>query len=302
MTIPEAQLETWSHQGPTLGAAATRQAVYTALGSTVKARGLEGKNFDVYLQGSYRNDTNIRGESDVDVVVELQTTFRSDISRLTTGERVTFAKKYPGSAEYTLETFRADVLATLRAYFGSSAVTERNKCINIAPNGSRLPGDVVVCLQYRKYTHISEGYGGENYIPGIWFVTRRERREIINYPKPHYENGVKKQASTNEWFKPTVRMFKNARTYMVDRNLIDKDLAPSYFLQCLVHNAPDKSFGQSYQATFINVLTALAKMDTQTFICENGQVPLFGDTPEQWKVSDAINFMGALVKLWEEWK
>src|SRR3954464_8443719 len=94
MTIPEVQLETWSHQGPTPGAAAARSAIYTALGSTVKARGLEGKKFDTYLQGSYRSDTNIRGESDVDVVVELESTFSHDTAQLSPSEKAMFHRKY----------------------------------------------------------------------------------------------------------------------------------------------------------------------------------------------------------------
>ena len=35
-----------------------------------------------YLQGSYRNDTNIRGDSDVDLVLELNSVFKHDASVL----------------------------------------------------------------------------------------------------------------------------------------------------------------------------------------------------------------------------
>jgi hypothetical protein len=246
----------------------------------------------------------------VDVVVELQSTFHYNTDHLSATERVLFSNKYPGTAEYQLEHFRTDVLATLCAYFGAAAITEGNKCINIAPNGNRLPADVVVCVQYRNYKRIYQrmGYGGveEEYIPGILFYTRKERRPVINYPKPHYDNGVAKHARTNEWFKPTVRAFKNARSYMVDNGLIKPELAPSYFLQCLLYNARDNAFGRSYQDTFNSVLVSVAeqvmKDKGRQLICQNGQLPLFGDSPEQWCWDNAIQFLSALLDLWNKWK
>ena len=35
--------------------------------------------YDIYLQGSYQNDTNISGDSDVDVMLELKSTFYHDM-------------------------------------------------------------------------------------------------------------------------------------------------------------------------------------------------------------------------------
>jgi tRNA nucleotidyltransferase (CCA-adding enzyme) len=67
MAIPESRLEIWSHQG----AITTSKDTY----ATVK-RALEGPNskyakrqFEVFLQGSCANDTNIHTESDVDIVI-----------------------------------------------------------------------------------------------------------------------------------------------------------------------------------------------------------------------------------------
>ena len=39
-------------------------------------------NYDFYLQGSYHNDTNLNGDSDVDVVLELKSAIRRDWSSL----------------------------------------------------------------------------------------------------------------------------------------------------------------------------------------------------------------------------
>ena len=77
MAIPETQLDTWAHQGAIQGSSDTYQSVKKVLedSSTPYAK----KNFSVFLQGSYGNDTNIYAESDVDVVINLSDCFQSDL-------------------------------------------------------------------------------------------------------------------------------------------------------------------------------------------------------------------------------
>src|SRR5437762_829029 len=106
MPIPESQIETWSRQGAVSSSAATYQSIRTALTaatSPVRNRILTGEA-DVYLQGSYRNDTNIRGDSDVDAVVELSSTFYSN---LTEAEKQSL---YLTAAAYSWADFRKDLI------------------------------------------------------------------------------------------------------------------------------------------------------------------------------------------------
>jgi hypothetical protein len=67
MAIPESQLETWSHQGSVKQSRDT----YATIKRTLEASDTKyaDKDFEVFLQGSYGNDTNIYAESDVDVVI-----------------------------------------------------------------------------------------------------------------------------------------------------------------------------------------------------------------------------------------
>jgi hypothetical protein len=69
---------------------------------------------------------------------------------------------------------------------------------------------------------------------GMRFWSRNDHGKIVNYPKLHYKDGVRKNSPerTNGWYKPRARIFKNARTYLVDQGTISDDLAPSYFLEC----------------------------------------------------------------------
>ncbi|MCK4822754.1 nucleotidyltransferase, partial [bacterium] len=259
MPIPESQLKTWAHQGAVATAKATHESIRNAL--TASNSPIQNKNFEIYLQGSYKNSTNIRGNSDVDIVVQLNSTFQGNTASLADGEKRLYEAAY-GDATYSWQNIRAGVLRALRAYYGTGVVSEGNKSLKVAAGSNRLPADVVVCLQYRKYRRfrsiIDQKYG-----EGIVFYTIRENRRVINFPKVHYENGVGKNSSssTNGWYKPTVRIFKNARTYLIDHDVISEDLAPSYFLECLIYNVPDEKFGSNYQDTFRNVVNWLVGAD-----------------------------------------
>jgi len=297
MPIPESQLETWSHQGAVTTAKATHESVRNALSSSSY---LQSKNFEVYLQGSYKNDTNIRGDSDVDIIVQLNSSFFEDLSGLSPGERELFGSAY-SNASYGWADFRSDVLRSLRAYYGMSAITEGNKSLKITAASGRLASDVIVCLHYRKYKYF-RGRGDEKYIDGICFYTASDHRQIISFPKPHYENGVLKNSSTNNLFKPSVRLFKNIRSYLVERGSINANLAPSYFLECLIYNVPNREFDSSYGQTFCNVVNFFADTSLQEFNCQDEQRKLFGSSAEQWVQENAKRFVDELVNLWNNWR
>src|ERR1700732_3202614 len=80
MTIPETQLETWSHQGSVTQSKNTYATVKRALESQ-DAR-YTHRSFSVFLQGSYCNETNIYAESDVDVVIRYDGAFYQNVDTL----------------------------------------------------------------------------------------------------------------------------------------------------------------------------------------------------------------------------
>src|SRR5579863_489300 len=88
MSIPESQLETWAKQGSITQSSTT----YATIKGALEASDAEYANqsFKVFLQGSYGNDTNIWAESDVDVVIRLDSIFYYDTSLLTTVELAEF--------------------------------------------------------------------------------------------------------------------------------------------------------------------------------------------------------------------
>lgn len=290
MTVSEQQLSTWSNIGAETTAASTYQSVRLALDAIQWRAG--NRAVDIYLQGSYRNKTNIYGDSDVDVVCELPGVFRYDISRLTEADRNRFNQAY-SNAEYTFAQFRQAVLEGLRDRFGTAA-TSGNKCINIAKAPGRLAADVVPCLSYRNYTSFS------SYTEGITFFDQHDGRQVVNYPIRHIENGSAKNAAlrTQGFFKPTVRVFNNWRNALEAERIL-RTPAPSYFVECLLYNVPDAPFREStYRGMVLAILQFLHAADFKTFTCQNGVVPLCGGTPEQWRESDARAFLSACITNW----
>ncbi|AEN74717.1 hypothetical protein Rhom172_2837 (plasmid) [Rhodothermus marinus SG0.5JP17-172] len=286
MPVPESQLERWSHQGATTTAKKTHESIRAALD---RYKWPKGKP-EVYLQGSYKNSTNIRGDSDVDVVVQLNSVFMNNLTA-EQKRRFGFVK-----SDYTWNDFYSDVERALTDYYGASKVRRGRKTLKVET--TYLPADVVVCIQYRKYPPNRKSE--DDYIEGMTFYVPSEDRWVVNYPKLHYENGAAKNQQTNEWYKPTIRMFKNARTYLIEQGA-PQDLAPSYFLECLLYNVPDSKFGGTFKDTFCSVINWLKRADLSKFRCQNGQDDLFGEFPEQWSEEKARRFLRYMDDLWTGW-
>ena len=290
MAIPESQLSKWSDHGPQAAAIRTHEKIRNVLDNHNWPSGMT-REFS--LQGSYSNDTNILGDSDVDVVLQLTPTFYADVSDLAEWNQQAVLSRL-AEAEWGLDDFRREALKALKNGFGEQMVAQGNKSIKIKGASTRLPADVVVCKGYRKYT---SPFG---HVEGISLYALRGKRWIVNYPNKHHENGNSKNRRTGDRYKRTVRMFKSARNELQSRGKIKTNLAPSYFLECLLHNAPDWMFQYGHQQTFTSIVNWMSQNDLSQFKCQNEQVQLFGSLPEQWSLSKAKTLGNAFATLWED--
>ncbi len=212
LMFSETQLSTWSNQGATVTSASTYESVRAALENPNVALGSKSK--EIYLQGSYRNATNIYGDSDVDVVCQLNRTFYRDISAMPTEQQQAYLAAY-SRGEYSEDQFNADVEEALSDYFGATNVRRSVKVFLVDREDGRLTADVLPALQFRKYNWFVSR-GNESYTEGVKFKDR-EGNWTTNYPKLHIANGQAKNSRdrTNGSYKPTVRMFKNVRNYLI---------------------------------------------------------------------------------------
>ena len=292
MPIPESQLETWSRQGATVTSARTHKSIRIALDAYEWP---ESMRFDVYLQGSYANATNIRGESDVDLVVEATSVHYSN---LTAQEKRELGL---GKGSHNWSDFRAEVVHALRSYYGSSLVdVNGGKSVKVLAGSGRLPADVVPAVQYRKYKD------KKVQVSGITFWSQPDNKQVINYPKMHIKYGSAKNGSdrTNGWYKPSVRIFKNAREHLTNGIDTIRTCYPSYFIECLIYEARDRCFGHSYQDTFVaivNDLDARLSDSDMKFLCQNRHQWLFGSSSTTWTKEHAIDFIESVASFWNNW-
>src|SRR5690554_5735738 len=104
MAIPEDQLDTWSKQGSVTQSKNTYASIKGVLEHS--ASPYYQRTFSVFLQGSYGNDTNIYADSDVDVVLRLDSTFQYEIDQLPPPAKSSFDAAFP-SEPYGYANFKA---------------------------------------------------------------------------------------------------------------------------------------------------------------------------------------------------
>jgi len=297
MAIDKAQLETWSHQGSITQSSDTYNMIKNALETNETP--YSDKDFKVFLQGSYRNDTNIWSESDVDIVIRLDACFQSDLERLSEPEKTLYRRTFP-DADYAHSDFKRDVLKVLVDKYGKD-VKVGDKAITIAANGNRRKADVIVAIQYRRY-HKFNGTANQAYTEGICFWNRSGTM-ISNYPELHSKHLTVKHQGTNSYLKPMIRILKNIRGRCVSEGLLKDGVAPSYYLEGLLYNVPLGQFAKSYQDCFVNAFKWIQNnADKSKFVCTNEQYYLLYDnSPVCWPKGNGEAFINAAIKLWNDW-
>jgi hypothetical protein len=288
MAISEGQMQTWSTQGSVSQSAATYQTVRNVLDSTQSP--YYSKSFNIFLQGSYGNDTNIYADSDVDVVICLTSTYYHDKDSLSPSDQAELNRAFV-PATYELSDFKQDVATWLTQKFGNG-VSVGNKAIFIPGNGARRDADVIVAAEHRTY------YSQTGYQEGIVFETSYGQR-IINYPKQHSDNLTSKHQATGNRFKPTVRAFKNMRNKMIADGYLNQGISPSYYLEGLLFNAPNNCFAQSYQETYARSVTYLRAAVRDQLVCANDIHYLVRDySSVNWTAANFDAYMKALDAYW----
>jgi hypothetical protein len=295
MPIPPAQLSRWMNRGGTTASENAYAAINNAL--TAPNSAVRGRDYELFLQGSYRNATNIYGDSDIDVVLALNETKIDNGPYLSPNDRPLIPQGTP--ATYPIESFRRDVITTLRAAFATNRIREGSRAIHV-DTGHGREADVVPSICYYHYYRPA-------FLPqlahhlGIAFLS--ENQWLSNFPKQHIDNSQAKNAPlrTNGRYKPTVRMFKNARNSAVTRGFLIADAAPSYFIEGLLYNVPDQLFTSDPEETFVGVYNHLHPRQANTLTSQNGIIPLIGTAPTQWQFASVQRFMAGLRRLWDEW-
>lgn len=230
MKYTEQQLQAWTAAlSPTEEQRAenTIKMIKSAIDASDNLRAMD---IEVFTQGSFANNTNVRSDSDVDVCVMLKDTFFYDLPE---GKSASDYGITPSSM--TFQRYRNLVKNALEDKFGASYVADGNKSLKIRENTYHVQADVVPAFQYRRYTTTVGRYH-----EGTRFYAK-DGSQVTNYPKIHIKNGTDKNNRTNYKYKKLVRIMKHVKNEMVDDGKTNGDKITSFLVECLVWNVPDST-------------------------------------------------------------
>jgi predicted nucleotidyltransferase len=252
---------------------------------------LENRNISVLTHGSYRNNTNVRVDSDIDIAVVCHDVFFHDYPKGTTKE--TFGNI---DGDYSYEVFKNEVEDALVARFGRTAVKRGNKAFDVHENTYRVEADVAPFFEHRRYS--TDG----KYLIGVELRPDDEKPpKIINWPKQHHENGISKNSITGKKYKSIVRVLKCLRNEMFDNNFHEANPIPGFLLECLVWNVPNNYFSNtSYISIVKNCLAFLfnntIKYDTCSEWGEVSELKYLFRPTQKWTWQQTHSFLS---KAWD---
>lgn len=185
----------------------------------------------IFVQGSYANNTCVRSESDVDIAI-----VRDDVYEFAVGER--FASSTTNKKEEA-SILKDAVERALRKEFPYQ-VHRGNKSIMVDGNTYRKQADTVPCLSMHYYfrSHLQD-YSA-NYEGVIIFAD--DGTIIRNFPKQHIANGKAKNSRTKYYYKKMVRIIKKMRYLMSDCGYACANDVSSFGVESLIWNIPDVNF------------------------------------------------------------
>jgi hypothetical protein len=293
--IAESQLDIWASQGPTTQFTDTYNRIRTNL--LEKGAPYPLAATEVSLQGSYKNDTNVYGDSDVDIVLCHTGAFYTDLSRLSAEDKRAYDATTGGTVSYAYNEFKRDATAYITRLYNN--VNAGKKALHIpGGNTGRRNADVLIASQFRRY-YAFKSWQNQRYDEGVCFFPAGSPM-IENFPQQYSDNCTKKHQNTNSYLKPMVRIFKNMRNTMIGKGLLAVGVAPSYFIEGMLYNVPDDKFGGSYQDTWVECFNHIVTADRDKLVTANYMHWLVRDnSPTSWPVASFNTFAAALKNYWE---
>ncbi len=248
----EAQVREWAKPPGKTEQDRCNNAVSAIRNAIEASQKLSGRGVSVFAQGSYRNNTNVRKDSDVDIGIlctnSLLNNFPPGMNRDDFGL---------SPATYLYEQYKNEVEEALVAYLGRVAVKRGNKAFDVHETSHHVEADVAAFFEHRRYEK------GSSYLEGVALLTDKEKRRVINWPEQHYENGVSKNTKTGTRFKSIVRVFKALSNEMTDAGVRAGNI-PGFLIECLVWNVPNNYFQHSSYSDDVRSALVFLYNNTET--------------------------------------
>lgn len=194
---------------------------------------IKAGDYDIFPQGSYANNTNIRNNSDIDINVCYTGAFFFD---LPLGKN-RYDYGFTNDVEYSFEQFKDEVETILVRKFGRDQVVRKNKCIHVKENTYRSEIDVVPTWLYRSYF----GPRTTDYVEGVKLFPDNGG-VIINFPKQHLTNGRTHNVSTSQRYKKLVRIVKRIHLNMENDGFYENGNITSFLLESMAYILPNTTY------------------------------------------------------------
>ncbi|MEY4066520.1 MAG: hypothetical protein RIR26_2728 [Pseudomonadota bacterium] len=252
--------------------------------------GLADLDVVVFPQGSYRANTNVRQDSDVDICVCCTKYFYADYTHGITPASVGISE-----SGLSYAAFKNMVGEALAKKFGKGGVTRGNKAFDVHENSYRIDADVVPTFEHRRY--FRNAGGAIDYVAGVEFRPDGGGA-VINWPEQTHRNGVERNIATGRRYKSVIRILKRLRNRMQAEGKVEANNIASFLIECLVWNVPSEKFG--HERIVDDVKEVLSHAWFHTYAAERshewGEVNelkyLFRNA-QPWSVHKAENFLWA---------
>lgn len=282
----EAQFREWAKPPGKTEETRCDNAVSAIKNAILSSEKLQARNISIFAQGSYRNNTNVRKDSDVDIGILCKDTFFYELPEGYTKEQFNILP-----ARYHYNEFKNDVEKALVGYFGRSAVTRGNKAFDIHETSFHVEADLAPFFQHRRFLETGESLKGVELEPDNG-VSR-----VINWPEQHYENGVQKNKDTGTRYKSIVRVLKALSNEMTEAK-VDAGSIPGFLIECLVWNTPNSNFqNDNYRDDLYENLLFLYQNTKEDALCkkwrEVSDLKYLFNTSQKWTREQANSFIVA---------
>ena len=249
---------------------------------------LQDLDIEIFVQGSYANNTNVRANSDVDVCVMLRSAFYTSYPE---GKKDSDYRFVDGTISY--DEYKCRVKNAIVNKFGADAVVQGNKSLKIKSNTYHVNADVVVAILLKDF-EIIDSCSAQNYVEGIKFIASNGEI-VVNYPKDHIINGKSKNKRTGHRYKYLTRIFKRIRNQMVSEGVVNGEKISSFLIECLVWNVPDKiingcsSWDETIKRSIVYLYDAIKNGDHTEWFEVSGRIKLFKQ--RKWTTADVGAFL-----------
>ena len=235
------------------------------------------KDVEVYLHGSYANNTNTYFPSHLEVMVELKKTGEYDSSKGPSQNYLVYKNYFVETAyQFNPVDFSELLLETLKEELGKK-VTQHEKFIVIAPTWDiKHTVEITPCFTFNyietsdKEPEQPEDEGNtapsQATIPstvfkGVLLYDHGMGAHYVTFPKLHAINGNAKDVATQGNFLKITRLFKTLNKIGMRESQFNR--TRGYFVQCLLYNVPHAMFSSDevrVQLTESAARTAGAKL------------------------------------------